>query len=235
MSDICRRSGDRTAEADGPGAAGTLVAALVRTGGRQDQLDGAAITAMGSDQLREVLWASDPVIAEVEGLQFSRGEGPSLEAHDSRQPVLIDDVTEVESSRWPALVPELLALPVGALFTFPLAIGAVTIGILSVYRRTSGALSPTARSMVSDLADAATQLVISAGDPGNDGTWWDGPGNNRLVHQATGILMVQLRLPVEQAFARLRAYSLAHSRQISEVADDIVHHRLRIDPQRALG
>ena len=52
-------------------------------------------------------------------------------------------------------------------------------------------------------------------------------GIDRLeVHQATGMVLVQLEIPGEDAFARLRAYAFARGRPLTDVARDVVARRL---------
>jgi len=52
------------------------------------------------------------------------------------------------------------------------------------------------------------------------------------VHQATGMILVQLGVSAEIAFARLRAYAYAHDRRLGDVAREVVERRLRfaLDP-----
>lgn len=42
------------------------------------------------------------------------------------------------------------------------------------------------------------------------------------------MLTVQLGVGIEEAFIRLRAYSYAHGRRLSDVAADVVAHRLHL-------
>jgi ANTAR domain/GAF domain len=61
----------------------------------------------------------------------------------------------------------------------------------------------------------------------SDGAWWDGLSGDRAeVHQATGMILVQLDVPASDAFARLRAYAFARQRPVGEVARDVVARRL---------
>ncbi len=50
------------------------------------------------------------------------------------------------------------------------------------------------------------------------------------IDQATGMLTVQLGVPVTQAFVRLRAYAYCEDRRLADVASDIVARQLRLDP-----
>jgi AmiR/NasT family two-component response regulator len=49
-----------------------------------------------------------------------------------------------------------------------------------------------------------------------------------VVHQASGVLSVQLDIGVGEALVRLRAYAFAHDRPLTDVAQDVVAHRLRL-------
>ena len=55
------------------------------------------------------------------------------------------------------------------------------------------------------------------------------------VHQATGMILVQLGVTAEAAFARLRAYAYAHDRRLGDVAREVVGRRLRFDPDPVPG
>jgi hypothetical protein len=43
-----------------------------------------------------------------------------------------------------------------------------------------------------------------------------------VVHQASGMLAVQLDIPVADALIRLRAYTYAEKRRVNDVAHDVV-------------
>jgi hypothetical protein len=54
------------------------------------------------------------------------------------------------------------------------------------------------------------------------------PGLHRaVVHQATGMVSVQLGVSVEEALLRLRAHAYGSERPLGEVAEDVVARRLR--------
>lgn len=50
------------------------------------------------------------------------------------------------------------------------------------------------------------------------------------VHQAAGMVMVQLGVGIEVANERLRAYATAVDRPLLEVARDVVAKRVRLSP-----
>ena len=51
-----------------------------------------------------------------------------------------------------------------------------------------------------------------------------------VVHQATGMISVQLDSDLTVAFVRLRAHAYFTGRRLSQVARDVVERRLRFEP-----
>lgn len=220
--------------AHGVGAALQLCRAFVA----QAPIDGAAFTVMTSASRWDTLCASDDVIAAVEELQFSLGEGPVADAFRTRRPVLVSDMSSSgPASRWPVFAAGTADLQVGGLFAFPMQLGAITVGVCATYRRLAGGLGTVEVQALLRAVDIVTLSLLAAraGDEQEypDLAWLDGHDRRRrLVHQATGMLTVQLGLGAEEAFARMRAYAFAEGRSVDAVAEDVVARRLRLDPDR---
>ena len=51
-----------------------------------------------------------------------------------------------------------------------------------------------------------------------------------VVHQASGMVSVQLKVSVGEALVRLRGHAFGNERHLVEVARDVVHRRFRFDP-----
>ena len=85
------------------------------------------------------------------------------------------------------------------------------------------------------FADAAMVLVLNvrSGRLAVMGDWEEnGHAEVRAgIHQATGMISVQLGVSLEEAFVRLRAYAYGRDRRLVDVARDIVGRRLRFDPE----
>ena len=58
-----------------------------------------------------------------------------------------------------------------------------------------------------------------------------GVGYQAQVHQATGMVMVQLGVTIEQAFLLLRARAFSIDRPLNDVAVDVVERRLRFSSE----
>lgn len=196
-------------------------------------VDGAAFTEMRSDLARDPWFASDPLIEEIERIQYSLGEGPTLDAFRLGRPILLSDLAAPGvMNRWPMFAAGIAHLEVGGLFALPMRIGAITAGVCAVWRRQPGALTPEDLRLVLRGVDAATLALLSsrAGRaPEDDADASDGEITlPRRVHQATGMLVAQLGVDAETAFARLRAHAYLEGRTIHEVADEVVERRLRL-------
>lgn len=212
-----------------PGAAAAALALGV---------DGIA-AGMGTGPAGAVLaWGRQETSAALEDAEFTLGQGPSVEALADGAPILIADLADA-GERWPAFTAAAQALGVGAVFTFPLQIGAISVGVLLAHRAAVGPFSVQQLADALALADAVTILLLHRAALGLDAAGapfdapcpgWAAPSTYRAqVHQATGMISVQLNVGLAEALARLRAHAYVQDRRVAEVADDVVARRLRFD------
>jgi hypothetical protein len=188
---------------------------------------GASVMTVSAGGARAAPVVSDQISAEVEDLQYTLGEGPCVDAVSQGRPVLVDDLATVESGlRWPAFAPSAAAAGAAAIFAFPLQVGAIRIGALSLYRDRVGILPDREFAAALIFADAATLLLLSGGVDGEPPV---ALGRRAAVHQATGMVTAQLGVGIAEAFVRLRAYAYVQGRPLDEVARDVVERRLRFD------
>jgi hypothetical protein len=215
---------------------------------RSAEVSGAWVAAASGDQGPDfVICVTDSVSEQLAELQLTLGEGPCHDVLASAAPVLAADLGDEQSGRrWPGFATQACLLGAGAVFAFPLVIGAIRAGVLGLYHSSPGPLSWERLGDALILADAATVLLLDGdghdGDGGAaaaDGPVLGGQSPDLALHraeidQATGMLTVQLDVPVAEAFARLRAYAYTHDRRLADVARDIVARRLRLqsDPGR---
>lgn len=194
------------------------------------KLDGATMTLIADPRAHATVSTAGTNGERLTDLQFTLGEGPYLDASSSGRPVLASDLTEIEfQSRWPSFAGASLAVGLHAVFAFPLSIGALQVGVLSLHRRTPGTLGDGELSDALVFADAATLLVLDRSDPGDDRTPQLRITHRVSVHQATGMIMAQLGVTVEEAFVRLRAFAFVDGRPLEVVAAEVVARRIRFD------
>lgn len=197
-------------------------------------MDGAAITVVLGAVPRETVYATDAVAAELAELALTLGEGPGVDAVDGG-PALAADLTGSDFlARWPLYAPAAVSAGAGAVFALPLHVGAIRVGAMDLYRARPGSLDDDQLADALLLADTACALLLDAAR--HDRPHPDGRGPEPLslahpeVHQATGMITVQLGVSAAVALIRLRAYAYAHDRRLPDVAGDVVARRLRFDP-----
>jgi hypothetical protein len=194
-------------------------------------VDGAGVSVSDGSNRRTTVSVSDEVAAYIEEIQYTLGEGPCVEAFSAGAPVLVTDLDRDTSTRWPMFSTEMRGRGVGAVFAFPLQIGAIRVGVLDLYRSAPVALNNSALAEALRTADTLALIVVDLLSPGgvDGGLPWDIESHRIEVYQATGMVMAQLNTSVDDAFVRLRAFAFAHGRRLSEVAADVIDRRLRFD------
>jgi hypothetical protein len=187
---------------------------------------------MSDEGMRGVAAASDPVSETLEQLQFSLGEGPCIDAFASRRVVLEPDLANGASARWLAYAPAAHAQGVGAVFAFPLQVGAARLGVMDVYREGPGPLSDESLAQALTFAEVAVETLLDAQGKAVVGEVAEGLDraldSHYVIYQAQGMTMVDLGVPLADALARLRAHAYAHGRPLQGVARDVVAGRLRL-------
>jgi ANTAR domain/GAF domain len=201
------------------------------------QLAGAWLAAARGSDPDFVMCVTGLVGEQLAELQLTLGEGPCHDVLASAAPVLAADLGDAEfTRRWPGFTPAACQLGAGAVFAFPLIVGAIRAGVLGLYRGSPGPLPDRQLGDLLILADAATVMLLGSahGDAEDgDGAGLDGQAPDLALHraeidQATGMLTVQLGVQAAEAFARLRAYAYSQDRRLADVAGDIVTRRLRL-------
>jgi len=215
-------------EVDG---SGTLI--LCEVAAELTGASGASIMLLSDELARGSLCTTDGVAVHLDDLQFTLGEGPSLEAHARGCPVLEPDLALHASVRWPVLVPLVVAAGVRAVFAFPLRIGAVRLGAVTLFRDVPGPLDDSQYADAQALAVVASRTVLALqanAPPGSVAAELEEGANfHFVVHQAAGMVSVQLNIGVTEALVRLRAHAFQTERSIDDVCRDVVERRLRLD------
>ncbi|MCU1375493.1 MAG: hypothetical protein JWO68_2779 [Actinomycetia bacterium] len=175
----------------------------------------------------------------LEDLQFSLGEGPCQDAFATGEPVGEPDLAHAVVARWPSFTPPALATGTRGVFAFPLLAGTSRIGVLTLYQDTAGRLSDEQAADSLVVADVVAQRMLttqSRSEPDVLAEELIDAGAHRAeVHQASGMVAVQLRVGVAEALVRLRAHAYATGRPVADVAADIVARRLSLGDDRTSG
>jgi hypothetical protein len=216
------------------GAAGGEGERLDLLTGRVARLCGADAAAIVVHLVRrgETVHASSAPLAErTVALELRDGEGPICESQTTGRLVVVSDLQR--EPRWPAIAPGFAALGIGSLVAVPLALGSVDLGALILVSDRPCDYTPDQLDGIIRVADVVTQLVIGLqqdGDRDGDhlGTAFASPADrSAVVHQAAGVIAVQLGCRLDEALVRLRARAFATDRTLSDVATAVVGRDLR--------
>lgn len=196
---------------------------------------GAALSMSASGGSHEPVFATDPRSDELEDLQATLGQGPSAEVIGGVGPVLESELAGAGAlARWPQFAPAAVARGVAAVFALPVGVGAARLGALGLYRDWPGALSQNQFDAVLLYADAVLMLALDERGglaPGTVDLLDVGFTERRAeVHQAAGMVSVQLGVPLTDALVALRAYAYSEGRTIAQVAADLIARRLSFTP-----
>lgn len=182
------------------------------------------------------LCASNSAVEALEDMQFVTGDGPSRHAFRSGHVVEMPTLGSNAGDRWPLFVELACTNDIGAVFAFPLVVHRANVGVLSIYQRAEGQLSLAQRGDSFALVGVLAETILSMQDPGHNGEAAPNIGDvvayRAELYQASGMVAVQLRVPVTEALLRIRAHAFASGQTVGAVAADIVARRLRFPDDR---
>lgn len=215
------------------GTADNVAVRLVNASRNALPVTGVGLSWMTNEGPGAMLAATDDAARLMEELQFSLGEGPCIDSSRSGRPVLQGDLARTAPALWPAFSSQALGAGIAAIFAFPLQVGAVRVGVLDLYRDEAGGLAEEDLTKALAYADAATAVLLQLQADARSGEMHPDLAESLYdraeVHQATGMISVQLGIPVKDAMTVLRARTYAADRSILDVAHDVVTRKLRFD------
>jgi hypothetical protein len=196
-------------------------------------LDGAAIALISDDEDLMSLCTSNQAASDLMDLEITVGEGPAVDA--SRGDVIEDtDLLTASDSNWSSYRPEAVALGARAVFGYPVRVGAIRFGALSLFRNNPGPLDEGQAKDAYLMASVISRAILAeqaGGSPG--GLVGELNGVSMLdfrVHQAAGMLAIQGSMSVRDALVFLRAHAFAIASQLSDLAERVVSGTTRLAP-----
>jgi hypothetical protein len=185
--------------------------------------DGAAITLSYTEPSRITLCTTDDAAARLEDLQDVLGEGPGPTAYQT-QTITVSDL-RTDPGRWPLFTDAARKVPgVNLLYAVPMRPRDQVIGVFTVHQEAPDLPDPDQAQFLTDAIGAAlTKDAPAVESELNTGPW----SARSEIHQATGMVLAQLRIGPDDAMALLRAHAFSHNLTLAEVAEQITTRRLR--------
>ncbi|MEX0868188.1 MAG: GAF domain-containing protein [Nitriliruptoraceae bacterium] len=208
-------------------------------GPRPDMVCGAALLRLGTSGVGITVAVSEQLLQNAsaagtghvgDGIQAELGEGPAYAAHVTGWPALAADLAT--DDRWPAFALAAGEAGIRASFSFPIRSGEVRLGTMNLYRGAADPLSDGEYADALIFARLALDMLTApgvAGEPtsaSNGHALLGGGRSTPQVHQATGMVSIQLGIDVAGALAALRARAYASECNMSDIAADVVARRL---------
>jgi hypothetical protein len=184
--------------------------------------DGAAITLSYTRAERVTLCTTDDLAARLEDLQDVLGEGPGPTAYQT-ETIAVADLRSTREP-WQLFTEAAREIPGAAvLYAVPMRPGHGLIGVLTIHQETA-ALPDLDQAQF--LADAIGAALVKDPPPHEDDIR-TGPWSTRSgIHQATGMIVAQLRVSPDDALALLRAHAFSHNATLAEVAEQVTSRQL---------
>jgi GAF domain-containing protein len=209
--------------AGGDGDAIEAAHALTRWSLRLLDVSGAGVmVADDRGVLRSVVVSSDAVRV-LEAAELDQGCGPCVESHRRARPVIHADL-DVSDTRWPQF--GLQAVGMRAAHAIPMLGGGTAIGVLNLFRASTGGLTDTEAALAQALATAAgtalSQHPSSTQTPVGAEEVAAMFADAAIIERAKGMLAVRLHVDIDTAYAVLRRVARDHGQRVGELAAAVV-------------
>lgn len=168
--------------------------------------------------------ASDATARAAWEAEAAMGQGPATHAFCTRKPCAASG--QNLANRWPLFAHAVAGLGVGSVVAAPLG---ARLGVVCAYYRDPLISEIAALAVAGHVAAALTRVTLrSAQDLGPD--LIASPGDHGAVHQATGMISVQVGCGVDEASLLLAARAYADGRSLAAMATDVISGAVRFDP-----
>jgi len=174
----------------------------------------------------QAVTSSNEAMRVVELFELQSDEGPCLDCFHSGQPVVNQDLSTA-GARWPRFAPVAVEAGFRAADAIPMRLRGQIIGALNLFRTETGSMTDEDVVVAQALADIATIAILQ-----NRTTVESRDLNIQLttaltsrivIEQAKGMIIERHRIPVDEAFNRLRRYTRNNNLRLADVARDTVN------------
>jgi GAF domain-containing protein len=181
------------------------------------EVDHVGITVGHRDGRVETRAMSDPVVGELDQLQYAFREGPCLHAMDSHVTVHVPNARHEQ--RWPRFIPAAVRLGLRSQLGIRLHVGETTVGALNVYSFSADEISADSEQLAELFAAHAALALGHARRLENLNA---ALASRKTIGLALGILMERLGIDEDRAFAYLTRISATTETKLRDVASSVV-------------
>jgi GAF domain-containing protein len=208
-------------------ASPTFIDAVAAAIGRRS----AAVTLLDHDGTESLVATSDRTARLAHDIEDVVGQGPAHDAVATKLPVRVDG--DELTARWPRYGPVVADNGVGSVIGFPLRHEpGGCLGALCIYDPRPAVAADVA-TISAGVADALTHTVLNVPGTVEDDeipavSMFDESDFLATVHQAAGIVSVQLACQLTDAAALLRARAFADGLPVETLAHRVIRGQVQI-------
>jgi ANTAR domain/GAF domain len=188
---------------------------------REIDADYAGLTLIRSRNRLDTIAPTDPLVVQVDVLQYELDEGPCRDSSWHRQTLISEDLAA--DLRWPQWAPKVVALGIKSVLAVELT-GSEgrRIGSINMYWLRPRTFASDDVAFANLFARHAAIGLANSMDMAGLNVALDG---RKLIGQAQGILMERFALDEARAFEVLRRYSQDHNMKLRHVAKHLIETR----------
>jgi hypothetical protein len=199
---------------------------------------GAGIALLSKGDQLTSMCTSNKMAASLMDLEITAGAGPCADACRSDGAIVESDLDQTPNLRWLGYTPQAVSLGVGAVFAFPVRIGAVRLGALVLYRDLEGAMTEVQEANAYLMAAVIARAVLALQARALSGSLATALEREAsfdfLVHQAAGMVAVQGSMTLGDALVILRSHAYALTANLTDTAGRVVARELWYEPKAAV-
>lgn len=176
----------------------------------------------------ETVAATSGRAAKLDETQIDLGEGPAWNANRTYRPTEMHIADERHFATWPVFGLSAEAEGVMTVLAVPMLVGTSSIGAVSLYSSTTMRLDAQQLQLAGRLSRVLGQAVVADAMTSveNQTLARDPALSRREVHQATGMVMSQMKSSPADALLMIRAYAFAEEIGVRDVAALIISRTL---------
>ena len=164
---------------------------------------------------------TDPLVEQVDAIQYDTGEGPCLEAIAENDIAASNDLSL--DDRWPEFSRRAVAeTPVRSMFGVRIFLGADDRGALNFYATETDAFSELDRGVGAVFSTLASLALQHAVEKRRGDNLLVALESSRQIGMAMGILMASKLITAEEAFEQLRKASQHLHRRVRDIAEEVM-------------
>ena len=176
-------------------------------------IDHAGVTIIQKSREYVTRASTDPLVMQLDELQYTLGEGPCVYAMEAERLVVVNHVRREQ--RWPKYIPRAAQLGLRAQMGLQLVLDEHKIGGLNLYSTEADEIDP-------DVAHGAelfaAHAALALGFARRNEDLHTALGSRKIIGQAIGLVMAEFTVTEDQAFAYLRRVSSVTNIKLRDVA-----------------